>query len=124
MPLSVFVSVDSKKYKLTQLKNPFGFASKRVFSFILSRSVGIFQNLKNYSKKIKSEIMRTSKYFTRTSHLLSSFNFRTKKDTGKNTTNELIHPRFVTATDNLAEKKVPNSLLYLMYSEENETLFI
>lgn len=39
--------------------------------------------------------------------------------------NELIHPSFgVTETDKKAEKKVPNSLLFLMYSKENETLFI
>ena len=39
--------------------------------------------------------------------------------------NELIHPRFgITETDKNAEKKEPNSLLFLMYSKENETLFI
>ena len=39
--------------------------------------------------------------------------------------NELIHPSFgVTETDKKAEKKAPNSLLFLMYSKENETLFI
>lgn len=40
-------------------------------------------------------------------------------------TNELIHPRFgMTDTDLKAEKKAPNSLMFLMYSKENETLFI
>ncbi|WP_035645613.1 MULTISPECIES: hypothetical protein [unclassified Flavobacterium] len=41
-------------------------------------------------------------------------------------TNELIHPSFgITETDNKKEvKKEPNSLLFLMYSKENETLFI
>ncbi|KRB54300.1 hypothetical protein [Flavobacterium sp. Root186] len=39
--------------------------------------------------------------------------------------NELIHPSFgITETDKKAEKKAPNSLLFLMYSKENETLFI
>ncbi|CAA9198683.1 hypothetical protein C8C83_1330 [Flavobacterium sp. 90] len=39
--------------------------------------------------------------------------------------NELIHPSFgITETDKKAEKKEPNSLLFLMYSKENETLFI
>lgn len=39
--------------------------------------------------------------------------------------NELIHPRFgITETDKKAEKQEPNSLLFLMYSKENETLFI
>ncbi|AWK04127.1 hypothetical protein HYN56_07735 [Flavobacterium crocinum] len=40
-------------------------------------------------------------------------------------TNELAHPRFgMNETDKSAEKKAPNSLLFLMYSKENETLFI
>ena len=39
--------------------------------------------------------------------------------------NELIHPRFgITETDVKEPKKEPNSLLFLMYSKENETLFI
>ena len=40
-------------------------------------------------------------------------------------TNELIHPRFgMTDTDLKAEKREPSSLMFLMYSKENETLFI
>lgn len=40
-------------------------------------------------------------------------------------TNELIHPSFgINETDKKLEKKLPNSLLFLMYSKENETLFI
>lgn len=40
-------------------------------------------------------------------------------------TNELAHPRFgITEEDKSTVKKVPNSLLFLMYSKENETLFI
>ncbi|MFB9108988.1 hypothetical protein [Flavobacterium gyeonganense] len=39
--------------------------------------------------------------------------------------NELIHPRFgVTENNTKTEKKNPDSLLFLMYSKENETLFI
>ena len=39
--------------------------------------------------------------------------------------NELIDPRFgITETDKKTNKKEPNSLLFLMYSKENETLFI
>ncbi|WP_163408906.1 hypothetical protein [Flavobacterium ajazii] len=39
--------------------------------------------------------------------------------------NELTHPRFgITETDIKTEKKDPKSLLFLMYSKENETLFI
>jgi hypothetical protein len=40
-------------------------------------------------------------------------------------TNELIDPRFgITDMGLKAEKKAPNSLTFLMYSKENETLFI
>ena len=39
--------------------------------------------------------------------------------------NELIDPRFgITETDKKTDKKEPNSLLFLMYSKENETLYI
>lgn len=51
--------------------------------------------------------------------------FRTKKANNKLFTNELIHPRFVlTETDLLTKNKTVNSLLFLMYSQENESLFI
>lgn len=51
--------------------------------------------------------------------------FRAKKIVTIQTVNELAHPRFgMEATDETAEKKAPNSLLFLMYSKENETLFI
>ena len=52
-------------------------------------------------------------------------NRRTKRNNPPPTNNELAHPRFgMTETDKNAEKKAPNSLLFLMYSKENETLFI
>jgi hypothetical protein len=51
-------------------------------------------------------------------------NIRTKRNNPP-PANELIHPSFgITETDKNAEKKAPNSLLFLMYSKENETLFI
>jgi hypothetical protein len=41
------------------------------------------------------------------------------------TKNELIHPRFEIEKDNaVTQKSVSNSLLFLMYSKENETLFV
>jgi hypothetical protein len=47
----------------------------------------------------------------------SNANFQTK--------NELIHPRFEIEKDNaMNQKSVSNSLLFLMYSKENETLFV
>ncbi len=50
---------------------------------------------------------------------------RTKNANNKLSTNELIHPRFVlTETDMLTKTKTVNSLLFLMYSQENESLFI
>ncbi len=50
---------------------------------------------------------------------------RTKTTNNKLSTNELIHPRFVlTETDFLTKSKTVNSLLFLMYSQENESLFI
>ncbi|MEN9981131.1 MAG: hypothetical protein RIR67_698 [Bacteroidota bacterium] len=51
--------------------------------------------------------------------------FRTKTTNAKLLSNELIHPRFVlTETDLLTKTKTVNSLLFLMYSQENESLFI
>ncbi len=52
-------------------------------------------------------------------------NRRTRKNNPPPPTNELAHPRFgITEEDKNTVKKVPNSLLFLMYSKENETLFI
>jgi hypothetical protein len=65
--------------------------------------------------------MSTTNYLMRTFSKLKSI--RTKRNNPP-PTNELIHPSFgITETDK-AEKKTPNSLLFLMYSKENETLFI
>ena len=65
--------------------------------------------------------MSTLNYLSRT---FSKLKNRTKKNNPP-PKNELIHPRFgITETDQKADKKEPNSLLFLMYSKENETLFI
>ncbi|MNQ77821.1 hypothetical protein D3C85_927110 [compost metagenome] len=65
--------------------------------------------------------MSTLNYLSRT---FSTLKNRTKKNNPP-PKNELIHPRFgITETDQKADKKEPNSLLFLMYSKENETLFI
>lgn len=45
--------------------------------------------------------------------------------TNSQTNNELIDPRFeIKKDDTLTQKNVSNSLLFLMYSKENETLFV
>lgn len=65
--------------------------------------------------------MSTLNYLSRT---FSKLKNRTKKNNPP-PKNELIHPRFgITETDQKTNKKEPNSLLFLMYSKENETLFI
>ena len=65
--------------------------------------------------------MSTLNYIAKT---FSTLKNRTKKNNPP-PKNELIHPRFgITETDQKADKKEPNSLLFLMYSKENETLFI
>nr|WP_314897409.1 hypothetical protein [uncultured Flavobacterium sp.] len=69
--------------------------------------------------------MRTLKYFPRTFRLLKNFSFRNKIENSNDSKNELIHPRFeISKNDPSAQKMVPNSLLFLMYSKENEELFI
>ena len=65
--------------------------------------------------------MSTLNYLSRT---FSKLKNRTKKNNPP-PKNELIHPRFgITETDQKTNKTEPNSLLFLMYSKENETLFI
>lgn len=67
--------------------------------------------------------MSTLNYLTKTFSTLK--NLRAKRNNPPPPINELVHPRFgITETDKVAEKKEPNSLLFLMYSKENETLFI
>ncbi|MDP5199280.1 hypothetical protein [Flavobacterium sp. DG2-3] len=56
---------------------------------------------------------------------ISKLKNRRTKNSNPPPTNELAHPRFgITEEDKSTAKKVPNSLLFLMYSKENETLFI
>ncbi|WP_426064457.1 hypothetical protein [Flavobacterium sp. DSP2-3-1] len=69
--------------------------------------------------------MSATKYFTKTFQVLKSIDFKSKKEKENSSKNELIHPRFeISKNDALAQKTVPNSLLFLMYSQENEALFI
>jgi hypothetical protein len=50
-------------------------------------------------------------------------NVRSTTDSQPN--NELIHPRFeIKKDETLTQKDASNSLLFLMYSKENETLFV
>jgi len=66
--------------------------------------------------------MSTLNYLTKTFSTLKNIRAKRNNPPPKN---ELIHPRFgITETDNKREKKNPDSLLFLMYSKENETLFI
>ncbi|WP_276378784.1 hypothetical protein [Flavobacterium sp. H4147] len=56
---------------------------------------------------------------------LSTFRNRKNERNNPPPTNELIHPSFgITETDKKLVKNLPNSLTFLMYSKENETLFI
>jgi hypothetical protein len=67
--------------------------------------------------------MKTLKYFSKAFQVLR--HLKNKENKVEQPKNELIHPRFeITKNDPLAQKKVPNSLLFLMYSKENEELFI
>lgn len=69
--------------------------------------------------------MSTLKNFPKTLKFLKRFDLRTKTNKDNHSTNELIHPRFeMIKNDPLAQKKILNSLLFLMYSEENEALFV
>jgi hypothetical protein len=69
--------------------------------------------------------MSTLKYFPKTFQLLKGFSFRSKIEKESDSKNELTHPRFeISKNDPLAQKIVPSSLLFQMYSKENEELFI
>ncbi|TDD76296.1 hypothetical protein [Flavobacterium caseinilyticum] len=52
------------------------------------------------------------------------FKIQAKKTTVIQPETVLIHPRFEIKTSGSTEKKAPNSLLALMYSQENDVLFI
>ncbi|SEF42976.1 hypothetical protein [Flavobacterium urumqiense] len=55
---------------------------------------------------------------------MPDFKFRAKKTKESKPENELIHPRFEVKTTGSFGEKGSNSLLALMYSQENEILFI
>ncbi len=65
--------------------------------------------------------MKLFNFFFRRNRLTSN----DKIKTDFRTPNELIDSRFgITKNDAMAQKNVPNSLLFLMYSQENEPLFV
>jgi len=69
--------------------------------------------------------MSTLKYFPKTIQLLKDLRSRNKAEKVSDSENELTNPRFeISKNDSLAQKTVPNSLLFQMYSKENEELFI
>ena len=69
--------------------------------------------------------MSATKYIAKAFQLLKTINIRNKTKKGNDFTNELIHPRFeISKNDAVAQKKVANSLLFLMYSKENDVLFV
>lgn len=51
-------------------------------------------------------------------------NLRTKRNSTSGVVNELIHPRFGITTNLKNGKHNADSLTFLMYSKENENLFI
>lgn len=64
--------------------------------------------------------MRTSK----TISSMPSFKFKARNTKKIQSENEVIHPRFEMKTKGIFGEKDSNSLLALMYSQENEVLFI
>jgi hypothetical protein len=55
----------------------------------------------------------------------SLLNLKKKSTTGSKVISELVNPRFeIKSSVSLKPKKVSNSLLFQMYSRENEILFI
>lgn len=69
--------------------------------------------------------MSATKYIAKAFQLLKTINIRNKTKKGNDFINELIHPRFeISKNDALSQKKVANSLLFLMYSKENDVLFV
>jgi hypothetical protein len=67
--------------------------------------------------------MNTSKYFMKTIQFLTDL--KDKNSDKHIIENELTDLRFLIASkDDLAKVEVSKSLLFLMYSKENDTLFI
>ncbi|SHF86354.1 hypothetical protein SAMN05444396_102130 [Flavobacterium segetis] len=68
--------------------------------------------------------MSVANFFLRPFRLLKTFTAKSKIVGIRAESNKLIHPRFEISKNALAQKTVPTSLLFLMYSEENDALFI
>jgi len=69
--------------------------------------------------------MKTLKYISKTVGFLKSLNMDTKANTADQDDLELTDTRFgINLKPATSPDKETNSLLSLMYSEENETLFI
>lgn len=67
--------------------------------------------------------MKKTTYYTPLKSLRRLFNF--KLSSKKPIENELVHPRFMVSESDLkSNKNASKSLLFLMYSKENESLFI
>jgi hypothetical protein len=69
--------------------------------------------------------MNATNFIVRPFRRFKNFTSRSKATGINQEVNKLIHPRFeISKNDALAQKMVPTSLLFLMYSEENDALFI
>ncbi|MEC5165032.1 hypothetical protein RCH18_000755 [Flavobacterium sp. PL11] len=68
--------------------------------------------------------MSVTNFFLRPFGLLKTFAAKSRTVGIRAESNKLIHPRFEISKNALAQKTVPSSLLFLMYSEENDALFI
>lgn len=69
--------------------------------------------------------MKTLKHISKAIEVLNSLNKSTKMNSVAQANLELTNTRFVVNLKKTsAQEKAPNPLLTLMYSEENETLFI
>lgn len=67
--------------------------------------------------------MKTNNRISRVLHFLR--NWTTKKRPIKFTVDDLVHPRFgINDIETKNLNKIPNPLQFLMYSKENNTLFI
>jgi hypothetical protein len=86
----------------------------------------LLQKNNSNSKKIlntTTKDMKTNNRISRAVHFLR--NWSTKKSPIKFTVDDLVHPRFgINDTEVKNLNKTPNPLQFLMYSKENDTLFI
>ncbi|MCL6461988.1 hypothetical protein SAMN05444372_10159 [Flavobacterium micromati] len=69
--------------------------------------------------------MNATNFFVRPFRRFKNFTSRSNSKEISQESNKLIHPRFeISKNDDLQQKIVSSSLLFLMYSEENDALFI